>query len=200
MSFKAFSAGLLLSACAASSFAITTTTYSATFVSTGAGRFALDGFGRATNARIAPAALSARNVPPGFESFFDIWNIDTSQMAPGEYTFEDFLIDATGTLQFDSVVLSSFDVAGQRNAVVFEVSDDGLQAVGSGAFTVLAKCPVAVCVFLDIAGIQETGKPAGYGGDLVAAPAIPEPETYALMIAGLAAVGFIARRRKQVKG
>ncbi len=34
-----------------------------------------------------------------------------------------------------------------------------------------------------------------YGGDIV--PGIPEPETYALMLAGLAAVGFMARRRRQ---
>jgi hypothetical protein len=33
-----------------------------------------------------------------------------------------------------------------------------------------------------------------------AVAAIPEPETYALMLAGLGAVGFIARRRKQGSG
>jgi hypothetical protein len=33
-----------------------------------------------------------------------------------------------------------------------------------------------------------------YAGDLV--PGIPEPETYALMLAGLGAVGFMARRRR----
>jgi hypothetical protein len=31
-----------------------------------------------------------------------------------------------------------------------------------------------------------------------AVQAIPEPETYALMLAGLGVVGFMARRRRQV--
>jgi hypothetical protein len=35
-----------------------------------------------------------------------------------------------------------------------------------------------------------------YTIDMVTAP-IPEPETYALMLAGLGLVGFMARRRKQ---
>ena len=33
----------------------------------------------------------------------------------------------------------------------------------------------------------------------IAAPAIPEPETYAMLLAGLGFLGFAARRRKQKK-
>ena len=47
---------------------------------------------------------------------------------------------------------------------------------------------------LSIAGIGDATGPQ-YTGSLTVS-AIPEPETYALMLAGLGAVGFLARRRR----
>lgn len=37
----------------------------------------------------------------------------------------------------------------------------------------------------------------GYAGAIVTVSAVPEPETYALMLLGLAAIGMFARRRQQ---
>ena len=39
-----------------------------------------------------------------------------------------------------------------------------------------------------------------YNQDVVFAAPVPEPSTYALMLVGLAAVGFVARRRRQAQG
>jgi hypothetical protein len=40
------------------------------------------------------------------------------------------------------------------------------------------------------------GRTVAVSGVIIQAAAVPEPETYALFLAGLAAVGFMARRRK----
>ena len=51
----------------------------------------------------------------------------------------------------------------------------------------------------DIYGPSGSGQNAtGTVGITGLVPGIPEPQTYALMLAGLAAVGFMARRRRQV--
>lgn len=46
---------------------------------------------------------------------------------------------------------------------------------------------------LQVSGVAGAGG-ASFGGSIIATP-VPEPETYAMMLAGLVAVGFLARRR-----
>ena len=41
------------------------------------------------------------------------------------------------------------------------------------------------------------GQPASYVGNLQTVAAVPEPETYALLIAGLGMVGFMGKRRQK---
>lgn len=47
---------------------------------------------------------------------------------------------------------------------------------------------------LKVSGTTVGGQ-ASYGGNIVATP-VPEPETYAMLLAGLGVVGFLARRRQ----
>ncbi len=48
--------------------------------------------------------------------------------------------------------------------------------------------------FLKITGIQSGS--GSYNGNITLTSAVPEPETYAMMLAGLGLMGFVARRRK----
>jgi len=51
---------------------------------------------------------------------------------------------------------------------------------------------------LTVSGTGITGPSASYGGNIVAAP-VPEPESYAMLLAGLGVMGAIAMRRNKAK-
>jgi hypothetical protein len=176
---------------------------SARFVSAGedSGDIELFGFGRgASNFRSATASFATASSTR--VNFFDTWNIDVSDIAPGTYSFDNWVVDATGGLLFGnsgfSVGLNYIDESGVRVTEFFDVNAEGTQAVGSGIFTVRQQCPIASCLWLDIMGTQDAGSPAaGYGGTgSLVASVVPEPATYGLMALGLVAVGAVARRRR----
>jgi hypothetical protein len=75
---------------------------------------------------------------------------------------------------------------------------------GSAAIVYVANVATkSLGTFQYVLGFNDNGSPDGDFDDFVVGvnfqttPPIPEPETYALMLAGLGAVGFMARRRHQ---
>jgi hypothetical protein len=165
------------------------------------------GFGRGGSLLTAPDAFlaSADVVQPMSgvrELFFDTWHVDSSLVSPGLYSLDNFVIDVAGSLQFTTVIFNSYDAslpAPVLRSVLFDLNAEGTQAVGSGTFTVLAECPVASCIFIQVIGTQEIGDiDRGYGlGNTFFATPVPEPASWALLGLGLAVVGSIARRRRR---
>jgi hypothetical protein len=197
MAFAA--AAAVFTAPAAAALPAPQATFSAAFLPLAGGAVSLDGFGRgATPGLGVPEAADRSYESLGLREFFrDLWRIDTSAIAPGPYTLEPTLIEARGTLLFSSVSFRSYDALGALQIIDFTLNATGTQAVGGGPFTVLASCPVQVCVWIELTGTQLPGLPTeGYGGTVIGTP-IPEPMSAALLGLGLAGVGLaVARRRR----
>jgi outer membrane lipase/esterase len=101
------------------------------------------------------------------------------------------MADETGVTIFDDYSLLT--------AAVTNPSDFGLTNVSSACGKPLSGCDLATSMFWD--GIHPTAAGhallAGAMLHSAAVVAVPEPETYAMMLMGLGLLGFVARRRKQ---
>jgi hypothetical protein len=122
-------------------------------------------------------------------------------VSPGLYSLDNFVINVAGSLQFTTVIFNSYDAslpAPVLHSVLFDLDTEGTRAVGSGTFTVLAECPVASCIFIQVIGTQVINDVnEGYGrSDVFLATPVPEPASWALLGLGLAVVGGLARRQR----
>ena len=148
----------------------------------------------------ASAAGDLGTIPPSASfsathssAFEDIWsfNLADASFVAASLTnvevnfFSSFggILDFAATLNGVPLLLSSSTTFTPPASVKVQV------LAGSGSFA-------AGDYTLKVSGSGVTGGSASYGGNLVAAP-VPEPETYAMMLAGLGAIGFMAMRRRR---
>lgn len=128
--------------------------------------------------------FSATDISSGF-SIFDIFALTPQPGLPaGTYSIEG---DISGSLlSFSSVTLNGapFTLFGPK----FKTGEISLTS--------------ALPLLLDVTGTAGTFNnaivKANYQGSLILTP-VPEPQTYALLFAGLAAIGFVVRRRDSEK-
>ncbi len=113
---------------------------------------------------------------------------DTLQFAPGAFNAPTISTVGSLNLPFDVLSANGFEIVGGGPALAVLNLDDGTGASGLYSINLATGGAVLRSSFAGtVNGLAFTTAP------------VPEPETYALMLAGLGVVGYITRRRQTKK-
>jgi hypothetical protein len=100
-----------------------------------------------------------------------------------------------------NTVLSTMSLISNPDGILFNADDKLLSTSttpGGGSLSLAWTASPAGSYYLNVAGISNGSQGGIYNGAISVSAPVPEPETYAMLLAGLGAVGFLARRRKNV--
>lgn len=126
--------------------------------------------------------------------FLDIFTFSLPANGGSGYSVSDFTLLP---LMFDTA-FTSFALISNADGIVGTGDDTTVASafsVGSDAMTLTWGASGAGNYYLAVGGVA-TGPSGGIYNGAISVTAVPEPETLAMMLAGLGALGFLARRRQ----
>lgn len=97
-----------------------------------------------------------------------------------------------------NTILSTLSLFSNPDGIPFNFDDSlvGTSSIPGGAsLSLVQAAQPAGSYYINVGGVAN-GTVGGIYTGAISVTAVPEPETYAMMLAGLAAVGFLARRRR----
>ncbi len=130
-------------------------------------------------------------------AFSDIFTFDSSQNTTS-FSVVDVPL-SVGGLNFDSILTGLSLFSAGANGIVGGGDDTLLQSsisTDGNSLTLNYDQPLSGASFVTVTGVSNGTAGAIYAG---AAAAVPEPETYAMLLAGLGLMGAVVRRRSNRK-
>lgn len=164
--------------------------------------------------KLKPFVLAAGFVAASLSSVANAANVVATLSSPGSYTFSSLFSSGSGQLD----TIGSFTLsASQYNGSVLGLTNLSNKTITFTSYQLFNSANIAVTgvnsiinggnfAFANIQGLTGTdtyslhlgysATGAGHYDGRLQVSAVPEPETYGMMLAGLGLMGFVARRRK----
>ena len=148
---------------------------------------------------LAPTGFAGTHIGGG-ESFSEIFTFTLSQPnVASSYTVSDVPTTVSPGVTFDSILSAISLFSAGANGVVGG-GDDILLASsvnpGSDSLTLDYNASLTGASYLTVSGISNGSAGAIFAGQIAV---VPEPETYAMLLAGLGLMGAVVRRRSTGK-
>jgi PEP-CTERM motif len=139
----------------------------------------------------APTSFNAVSMPAG--PFSDIFTFSIASAGAVGISAMNFPVSGLFNTVFTSASLFS-----NPDGLMFNADDSlvTLASIKSNAFSFLSSPVGAGSYYLNVSGIANGPQGGLYNGSLSVA-AVPEPQTYAMLLAGVGVMAFIARRRNK---
>jgi len=161
----------------------------------------LKGFAAAALLAASPLVMADTTVFLTYDASQDLWTGNISHLAVPTGSFTDVFDIVPTAIPGSYAGFSVVNTQIFSNSIKFSsgelTSGSGNNwATVSGDMHTLTLTPVLVNGALTLT-IKGTSTGGSYGGDFEMKMPVPEPETYGMMLGGLAVLGAMARRRKQ---